>query len=81
MRKLREKLADEKLSAVLDNLSAHKCKQSLETMQELQIEPIFCVPYSPDFNAIEGVIGQGKRMVKKERLQALTNDRQIDLAE
>ena len=45
MRELREKLIDERLSCVLDNLSVHKCKDSINLMQELDIKPIFCVPY------------------------------------
>jgi len=37
----------------LDNLSVHKTKAVKEKFAELNIHPIYNIPYSPDFNGIE----------------------------
>ena len=38
---------------VMDNLSAHKNKETLAILNEAGVEVLFLPPYSPDFNPIE----------------------------
>ena len=38
---------------VMDNLSAHKNKQTLELLKAAGVETLFLPPYSPDLNPIE----------------------------
>ncbi len=38
---------------VMDNLSAHKNKQTLELLAAAGVRPLFLPPYSPDLNPIE----------------------------
>ena len=37
----------------MDNLSVHRSKKVRELMDQLKIEPIFNVAYSPEYNPIE----------------------------
>ena len=37
----------------MDNLQVHKTKEVVEICKLLQVQAIFNVPYSPDFNGIE----------------------------
>ena len=48
-------------------------------MDELGIEYVFTPPYSPHFNAIEEVWAMSKRIIKKNRYQAIMNGKQYDL--
>ena len=48
-------------------------------MNELNIFRILNVPASPDFNAIETCFAQCKRRYKKERVNALVNEREFDV--
>ena len=42
-----------RIAIFMDNLSVHKTKRVDELMNELEIYPIFSVPYSPQYNGIE----------------------------
>ena len=71
----------DKLCIYFDNLSVHRSWDVRNHMEKLDIPYIFCPAYSPDFNGIESVFSIFKNRLKRERLIALANDRQIDLEE
>ena len=48
----------------MDNLHAHINPNNKKLMDELGIEYIYNVPYSPDYNAIETAFAQVKRIFK-----------------
>ena len=58
---------------VMDNLSFHKSRAMKERMDELGFMYTYTPTYSPQYNGIEEVIGIGKQMVKKKRLEMLLN--------
>ena len=55
LKKLRQKLGNEKICLFLDNLQVHKTKKVMEAYRVLDIQPIFSETYSPDLNPIETV--------------------------
>ena len=55
----------------MDNLRVHKTRDVIALMQALNMEWIFNVPYSPDYNAIEFVFSQVKKVFKELKLQSL----------
>jgi transposase len=57
----------------MDNLSVHKSKVSLAEMHRLGLQPIYNVPYSPDFNPIELVFAQVKHYFKAMKTNAIVN--------
>lgn len=50
---LKEHMSCPEFGLYLDNLSVHKTKAVKEKFAELNIHPIYNIPYSPDFNGIE----------------------------
>lgn len=63
---------------VMDNLSAHKNKQTLELLEKAGIEVHFLPPYSPDLNPIEMMWSKVKNLLrgaeartKKDLLKAI----------
>ena len=64
---------------MLDNLSVHKATSILQTYKDLRITPIFGVPYTPDFNPVEGVFSIVKNYFAKQRLNSLANGLKFDL--
>ena len=42
-----------RLAIFMDNLNVHKTKRVNDLMTNLEIYPIFSVPYSPQYNGIE----------------------------
>ena len=78
IRKLRSLYQGIKLAVFLDNLSAHKTNDVMNTFRELDITPIFNATYAPDFNPIETVFAQVKLQYKAHRLNMLANDKDID---
>lgn len=62
----------------MDNLAAHKTKETKDLMTSLGIEWIWVVPYSPQYNAIELPFGQVKKLFKAEKLRSLVNDSDFD---
>ncbi len=55
---------NEDIVIVMDNLHAHTNPNNKQLMDELGIEYIYNVPYSPDYNAIETAFAQVKRVFK-----------------
>ena len=63
---------------LLDNLRAHKTTTILEKMSELGIEHIYNVPYQPDYNPSESCFSKVKNYYKRQKLNLLVNERDID---
>jgi hypothetical protein len=55
----------------MDNLSVHKTLRVRAVMQELDMVPIFSVPYSPQYNGIESYFFLVKQEYKKALLQRI----------
>ena len=55
----------------MDNMKVHKSKQTFEVCKALKVQPIFNVPYSPDFNGIETYFSLVKAHYKKLILQKM----------
>ena len=62
----------------MDNLAVHKCKETMDAYRRLSIVPIFNLAYSPDYNPIESVFSQVKRIYKSKRLNRLANNKEFD---
>ena len=69
--KLRNRNPFDDILLVMDNLSFHKSRAMKERMDELGFMYTYTPTYSPQYNGIEEVIGMGKQMVKKRRLEML----------
>ena len=54
-----------KLAIFMDRLSVHRTKTVREEAEKLQIRLILNASYSPDYNAVEGVIGLAKDHIKR----------------
>ncbi len=70
-----------KFGLFLDNLSVHKTKRVKHVLEELQIIPIFNVPYSPDFNGIESYFSLVKAEYKTLLLDLIMRDEEVDTVE
>lgn len=69
---------NEPLAIFADNLSVHLCANTMKACRYLNIKMIFNLPYSPDYNPIEMVFSQVKKIFKSERLQKLANQQPFD---
>lgn len=79
LNQLREKYEDKPLYVFMDNLSVHTCADSAKTMAELDIVPLWNVPYSPQLNPIESVFNHVKRHFKQTKLHLLSNEKKVDV--
>ena len=57
----------------MDNASIHKSRDVKPYYAQLQITPVFNIPYSPEMNGIEAVFSQVKRAFNSQRLNCLVN--------
>ena len=62
----------------LDNLSVHKTNLSKEMFKELNVIPIFNIPYSPQFNGIETYFSLLKNEYKNLLLQRVMAEKPVD---
>ena len=62
----------------LDNLSVHKTNLSKEVFKELQVTPIFNIPYSPQFNGIESFFSLLKNEYKNLLLKVIMKGEVVD---
>ena len=62
----------------MDNLTAHKTQNAIELMRQLAIEWIWVVPYSPEYNAIELLFSQVKKVFKEAKLRSLVRGEDFD---
>lgn len=81
IRKIRDKYKKDDICIYMDNLAVHRSKDVREYLDQLSIPYVFNPPYSPDFNGIESVFSIYKNELKRERLKAIVNGYEIDLAE
>ena len=56
----------------------HKAPEVMEEFERLNIVPIWNVPYRYDFQPIELVFSQVKRVYKKAKLSAFINQKTFD---
>ena len=68
LHQLRKRHGKGRFNLYMDNLRVHKSKKVCETMDELNIEPIWAPIYSPDWNPIEYVFSSLKAHMKRLRL-------------
>ena len=55
----------------VDNLTVHKTEEVMKAYAELNMTPIFNIPYSPQFNGIESYFSLVKGVYKKLLLKYL----------
>ncbi len=55
----------------MDNMTVHHSKLSRANYKRLLIEPIFNIPYSPQFNGIEAVFSMVKQRYKTKALRKI----------
>lgn len=75
---LASKNASRPLHIFMDNLQVHKTAEVHQTMTNLQLQPIWNVPYRFEFQPIELVFSQVKREYKKSKLNAFINEKAFD---
>jgi hypothetical protein len=73
LKQLRQKVGHRPVSLFADNLYIHKTPEVKEWWPKLNIEPIWNVGYSPEFNPIEAVFSKVKREFNSQRLNNLVN--------
>ena len=78
LKTLASKNKRQKLVIFMDNLQVHKTDAVQALMQELKMEWIWNVPYSPDFQSIESVFLQVKRLFKQDKLRSLLAEKPFD---
>ena len=57
----------------MDNLTVHKSHLVKDLYKQLDIKPIYNLPYSPEFNPIEAVFSKVKAYFNQRRLHNLVN--------
>ena len=62
----------------LDNLQVHKTKEVEDLCRQLNVQQIFNVPYSPDFNGIETYFSLLKGEYKRRILELLVKGIKVD---
>ena len=81
LEQLRKRHGRGRFNLYMDNLRVHTSKRSQESMEELNIDPIWAPIYSPDYNPIELVFSQMKAMMKRYRLQDMVKERKRSFKE
>ena len=71
----------EKIALFMDRLNVHRSPVVQAVLQQLDVQWVLNASYSPDFNPIEGVFSVTKNFVKRERLKAIVQRKQIKLEE
>ena len=71
IQKLRAENPDRKLCLFWDNLSVHHSKRVLGRLDDLGIKYIFNLPFSPQYNGVEGCFSKIKQSFKVQRLQKM----------
>ena len=61
------------VSLFMDNATIHKKPCVKEQWSKLNMEPIWNIGYSPEFNPIEAVFSKVKRLFNSQRLNNLVN--------
>lgn len=69
IRELKKRHGRTPMALYMDNLPVHTSTEAKALYEELNIQPIFAAPYSPDYNPIEFVFGILKSKVRKWRTE------------
>ena len=80
LNRLRDQMGDQEFGLYLDNLSVHKTLDVRQKFKDLNIVPIFNIPYSPDFNGIESYFSLVKTGYKNLWMQLYQKKERIDQA-
>ena len=78
LEELRRRYYFDDICIYMDNLSVHRSLEVRERMDELSIAYVYSPPYSPDYNGIESVFSIFKNKLKRERLKAIVEKREMD---
>lgn len=78
LKQLSDKQEKQPFALFMDNLSVHKTKKVMKVYEELNIFPIFNIPYSPDYNGIESYFALVKGKYKKLLLSRLIKEETIN---
>ena len=81
LKKISVKLQGYKIGLFMDNASIHKARDVKPFYPHLDIETVFNVAYSPDFNPIEAVFSKVKRVFNNSRLNCLVNKKGFNFDE
>ena len=73
LKQLKGKVGKRAVSLFMDNASTHKKPCVKEWWPKLNMEPIWNIGYSPEFNPIESVFSKVKREFNSQRLNNLVN--------
>ena len=68
-----------KIACFMDNASFHKTTMIKMKLHELEIEPIYSIPYQPDYNPTEACFSKIKNHYKRKKLNTILNEGEIDL--
>ena len=81
LEELRNKNPFDDVILMMDNLSIHRSQQIKDRMNELGFRWAYTPRYSPWYNGIEEVWAMSKRYIRKKRLSAIMNDREVEIKE
>ena len=70
--------SNQRFSLFMDNLSVHKTKDVKKAMETLRIDPIYNVPYAPDFQPCEHCFSVLKNSFKRNRIYHVANKIDFD---
>ena len=78
IKQLSDRFSGKPFAIFLDNLSVHKTNLSKDLFKELQVTPIFNIPYSPQFNGIESYFSLLKSEYKNLLLKQIMLEKPVD---
>ena len=78
LEQLKEHMSCPEFGLYLDNLSVHRTKSVKKKFADLNIHPIYNIPYSPDFNGIESYFSLVKGEYKNLWMQKYVNEEAIE---
>ena len=81
LEELRNKNPFDDVILMMDNLSIHRSQQIRDRMDELGFRWAYTPRYSPWYNGIEYVWAMSKRYIRRKRLSAIMNDREVEIKE
>ena len=68
-----------KVALFMDNASSHKTANIKMKLRELNMEPVYNVPYQPDYNPTESCFSKIKNHYKRKKLHMALNEEEIDV--
>ena len=77
LEELRIKHPFDDMILMMDNLQIHRSQQIRDRMDELSFRYAYTPRYSPWYNGCEEVWSMSKQYIRKKRLSAIMNDREV----